>query len=383
MRRWCSIRDQYRRERQQRARSGSGAHTKRKYVYFDRLSFLAPIVDLRPTHSNITERETGSESEAIDPVGGGVELSGPSCELPRSQAQVTSPARPDPALEPGPPPETPPPGTEPQQGPSAASPPNIHDEQGNSSSPTVSLEGSPQPAVPSRRHRQRRHIPATDTTTNVDTGAQNFSNRVATDDGEEEYSRSLAHYLRSLPREVLLRVRGSIQILIDVSTHPKTPYELFEFLERWQLSSRNLMPLNPHPQVVAQSGSEDPPTRGPTPHPLPPPSQHWQHHSQMSGNNPAHQYGHLFPANVGGLSQSGWRRHGHFGGLDSRPYQPQQESHLQYSAQYPPQAHEPAHYLHHGQEYAPTQAEAQGGHAINQATQAGLPPSPPPTYYNL
>ncbi|XP_073416182.1 uncharacterized protein [Dendrobates tinctorius] len=266
MRRWRSIRDQYRRERQQRARSGSAATTKRKYIYFDRLSFPAPIMALRPTQSNLTERETGSDSEAIlDPVGGGVEVSGPSCDLPRSQAQVTSPGRPDPALEPGQPPETPPPGTEPLQGPSAAAPPDIQDEQGNSSSPTVRLEGSPQPAEPYWRGRRRRHIPATDTRTNVDTGDQNYLTRVATDDGEEEYSCRLAHYLRSLPCEVRLRVRGSIQILIDASTPPNTHYEVFEFLERWQLSPRNLMRLNPHSQVLAQSGSEDPPTRGPLP----------------------------------------------------------------------------------------------------------------------
>ncbi|XP_073420092.1 synaptotagmin-like protein 1 isoform X1 [Dendrobates tinctorius] len=48
MRRWRSIRDQYRRERQQRGRSGVAAPTKRKYIYFDRLAFLAPSMDLRP-----------------------------------------------------------------------------------------------------------------------------------------------------------------------------------------------------------------------------------------------------------------------------------------------------------------------------------------------
>ncbi|XP_069615743.1 trifunctional purine biosynthetic protein adenosine-3-like [Ranitomeya imitator] len=80
MRRWRSIRDQYRRERQQRARSGSAAPAKkRKYIYYDRLSFLDPSMDLRPTQSNLTERETGSDSEAnIDPVGEGQEVAGPS-----------------------------------------------------------------------------------------------------------------------------------------------------------------------------------------------------------------------------------------------------------------------------------------------------------------
>ncbi|CAJ0962960.1 unnamed protein product [Ranitomeya imitator] len=78
--RWRSIRDQYRRERQQRERSGAGAPPKkRKYVYFDRLTFLNPSMDLRLTQSNLTDRETGSDSElVIDPVGEGEEVAGPS-----------------------------------------------------------------------------------------------------------------------------------------------------------------------------------------------------------------------------------------------------------------------------------------------------------------
>ncbi|XP_073402585.1 alpha-2-macroglobulin-like protein 1 isoform X2 [Dendrobates tinctorius] len=48
MKRWRNIRDQYRRERQQWSRSGDAGYVKRKYVYYDCLSFLAPILDLRP-----------------------------------------------------------------------------------------------------------------------------------------------------------------------------------------------------------------------------------------------------------------------------------------------------------------------------------------------
>ncbi|XP_073398836.1 uncharacterized protein [Dendrobates tinctorius] len=77
MKRWRSIRDQYRRERQQRSRSGDAGHVKRKYIYYDRLNFLAPILALRPTQSNLTDRGTASEAEpVIDPVGD--EVAGPS-----------------------------------------------------------------------------------------------------------------------------------------------------------------------------------------------------------------------------------------------------------------------------------------------------------------
>ncbi|XP_073413733.1 uncharacterized protein [Dendrobates tinctorius] len=248
MRRWCSIRDQYRRGHQQQARSGDAGHTKIKYVYYDRLSFLAPILDLRPTQSNLTERETGSDTEPIiDPAAGGEDVADPSSPPPRSMDQVSSPDHPAPALACGPAPQTPPPGRHPQAGPSAAAPSVIQDDQGNnSSSPTAQLQGSPQPAGPSRRGIRRRQIPAQDIRTNVDTGVLNYLARVNNDNDEEAYSRSLARYLRSLPREVRLRIRGCFQILLDASTPPNTPYELFEYLERWQLSPRNVIRLRPH-----------------------------------------------------------------------------------------------------------------------------------------
>ncbi|XP_077119014.1 uncharacterized protein LOC143775064 [Ranitomeya variabilis] len=141
MRRLRSIRDQYRRERQQRARSGAFALTKRKYIYYDRLSFLDPSMDLRPTPSNLTERETGSDSEAItDPFREGEEVAGPS-----SDPSCCIPPGPSAAA-----PEAPP-----TTGPDAAPAPVSQEDTGNSSSPTVPLEASPQPAVISRRGRRR------------------------------------------------------------------------------------------------------------------------------------------------------------------------------------------------------------------------------------
>ncbi|XP_069611091.1 uncharacterized protein [Ranitomeya imitator] len=139
MRRWRSIRDQYRRERQQRARSGSAAPAKkRKYIYYDQLSFLDPSMDLRPTQSNLTERETGSDSEAlIDLVG--EEVAGPSSHPSSGIPPATSSVAPqDPATT----------GQEAAPPPTATPVPVIsQDDAGNSSSPTVPLETSPQPAV--------------------------------------------------------------------------------------------------------------------------------------------------------------------------------------------------------------------------------------------
>ncbi|XP_073439559.1 uncharacterized protein [Dendrobates tinctorius] len=209
MKRWRSIRDQYRRKRQQRSRSGDSGYVKRKYVFYDLHSFLAPILDLRPTQSNLTDQGTGSETEPIiDPVGD--EVAGPSSPPTRSMGEDESSQENPLAAQQSTPP-----------GPSAAAPSPILEEQDNlSSSPTAQMRGSPQAAVTSQRGRRRRQVAVQESRTNVDTGVLNYLSRVTTDDGEEAYSRSLTLYLCALSREVRLRIRGCFQILLDASTPP-------------------------------------------------------------------------------------------------------------------------------------------------------------------
>ncbi|XP_069597934.1 uncharacterized protein [Ranitomeya imitator] len=195
--RWRSIRDQYRRERQQREKSGAGAPPKKKkYIYFDRLTFLNPSMDLRPTQSNLTDRETGSDSEqVIDPVGDGEEVAGPSA-APSIPPGCSSSGHPAPAAAEE--------NTEaPQFSSSAAAPAPSQDDRGNSSSPTVALDRSPQAAVRPQRARRRREL--LQSRRNVDAGVMNYLARVREDDGEEGFTRSLAQYLRSIERELRLQ----------------------------------------------------------------------------------------------------------------------------------------------------------------------------------
>ncbi|XP_069599937.1 uncharacterized protein [Ranitomeya imitator] len=189
MTRWRSIRDQYRRERQQRARSGSAAPLKkRKYIYYDRLSFLDASMDLRQTQSNLTERETGSESDPIiDPVSVEEEVAGPSMaasgsiiEDPSAASSLQAAASDEDAAPP----------------PSAAHVPRPV-EHGHSSSPTGPLVSSPQAAGPLRRSRRRRELEGR--RSEVDAGVLNYLAWAATDDGEEAFARSLARYLRPFP----------------------------------------------------------------------------------------------------------------------------------------------------------------------------------------
>ncbi|XP_073417711.1 uncharacterized protein [Dendrobates tinctorius] len=208
-------------------------------------------MDLHPTESNITERETASDSEVqIDPgldVGDVGPSTAPSCG--------THPPQP----------ATSPPAASSQQ----ANP----EEQDNSSSPTLALDTSPQATTIPRRGRRRRERAATGTRRQVDRGVLDYLSSAAHDDGEEAYGRSLAQYLRAIPREFRLRARGSLQIVLDSCTQPNHPGTVFRFLERWQLSTENLVFLQGSQAVQGPASSEPlpPPRMSPSPPRMPTP----------------------------------------------------------------------------------------------------------------
>ncbi|XP_077154037.1 uncharacterized protein LOC143816928 [Ranitomeya variabilis] len=210
-------------------------------------------MDLRPTQSNLTERETGSDLEAlIDPVGEGEEVAGPSSHPSSDIPPATSSVAPqDPATT----------GQEAAPPPTAAPHPGSQDDPGNSSSPTVPLETSPQPAVISRRGRRRRELQ--ESRRNVDT-------------------EGLFKYL---------------------------------FIERWQLLAHNVLRRPLSQQVHAQQVFQAPPPHVPTPLPVPtqnPPRPAYFH---MPSYHQPSQYGHLSRPSAGGWSQPGFEQHSHVGGV--------------------------------------------------------------------
>ncbi|XP_077113857.1 uncharacterized protein LOC143769176 [Ranitomeya variabilis] len=331
-------------------------------------------MDLRPTQSNLTERETGSDSEVvIDPVGVEEKVAGPS--LASSSSILPGPstsASQDPATS----------GQDAAPTPTAAPDPVSQEDHGHSS-PTVPLVSSPQAAGPLRRGRRRREL-LQDSRRNVDAGVLNYLARAAQDDGEEAFARSLARYPRPLPREVRLRVRGCIQILIDLCTFPNDPYEVLEFIERRQLSPHNLLRLPRTQQVHGQSGFEAPPPHVPTPQPLPTqnPPRHPQYH--MPAYHQPFQNSNLSRPSAVGWSQPGFGRHGNIGGgYESRPYFQQHEGQSQIPyGQYPTGQYDQGLYLD-PPHAASTQGEGQLAQQRSPEQDPELPPSPPPTYKNL
>ncbi|XP_069600204.1 uncharacterized protein [Ranitomeya imitator] len=327
-------------------------------------------MDLRPTESNLTERETGTESEVqIDPVGDDDEQAGPSSSLSRSTQSA-------------PPPPLPPPESESQ----AAHP----DEQAISSSPTMPLAASPQASGIPRRARRRREGAGSVTRTQVDRGVLDYLSSVTRDDGEEAYGRSLAQYLRAIPREFRLRTRGAIQIVLDASTPPNNPRPVFSFLERWQLTNDNPIESHVSHQVQGESASHPPqappPTqaRMPTPPPQLAPLTNVPHQGQYMGHSAHAQYGHLNIPNVVGWPQHGYGRHGHIGGYSQfgQPYTQDNPQHLQ-NLQYQNPQLDPGRFQQNPGLSATTHADTDVGQQPRQATQSGPPPSPPPTYHHL
>ncbi|XP_077110289.1 uncharacterized protein LOC143766459 [Ranitomeya variabilis] len=170
-----------------------------------RLNFLARIIDLRPTESNIRETDTGLEAEA-----------GP------SQHEQQRPSEEDV------------PGPSEEEGREAQNPPEDdaqQEDQPRSSSPTLPLSSSPLASIP-QRMRRRREAQNLVTRREIDRCVMDYIGRTISDDGEEAFCPSLAQHLRRIPMDLRLNTKTSIMHLIHAATPPQNPRELFEIIEK-------------------------------------------------------------------------------------------------------------------------------------------------------
>ncbi|XP_073399075.1 uncharacterized protein [Dendrobates tinctorius] len=205
-RRWRSCRDQYRRERQLHQKSGAGGGKKRPYIYMSQLNFLAPVMDLRPTESNLAEGDPASEAkpgqskrEAAVTVED--DVPSPSAEekpIPVSQAQVLT----------------------------------DQEEHARSSSPTLALDISPQATAIPRRLRRRREQQSVAIRRQVDSRVLDYISRTISEDGEEAFGRSLAQHLRQIPQQLQLPTKAAILHLIHAAIPPNNPQHIFDYIVR-------------------------------------------------------------------------------------------------------------------------------------------------------
>ncbi|XP_044141563.1 uncharacterized protein LOC122931554 [Bufo gargarizans] len=183
--RWRSCRDQFRKEMRKQGLSGAGLHKKRPYLFREQLMFLRAVMDLRPTEDNLEEE--GEESAP--------QLSS-ACEEETTAGQQETVPGPTPA---------------PSEPPAASG-----------------ADSPPPPLALPIRSRRRANPPAE---SNVNVQVLDYLSRARQEDHHDMFARSLAHYMRQLPPERLLRTRTSVEIVLELANSLPDPSVMHDALE--------------------------------------------------------------------------------------------------------------------------------------------------------
>ncbi|XP_044134211.1 transcriptional regulator DEF1-like [Bufo gargarizans] len=222
--RWRSCRDQFRKEMKHRGRSRSGPPKKRPYLFREQLMFLRDVMELRPTEDNLEE-----EADESGPHQSGA------CEEDTTSAQPESGAGPS---------------TAPSRPPAAS----------GGESPTSPL------ALPSRA--RRRAMPPAES--NINLQVLDYLSRARQEDHHDMFARSLAHFMRQLPPERLLRTRTALEIVLEVANRPQEPTEMFDALESLRCHGNIFSPHHPAGSQPSQGPQQFQPQRDPYGPPIAP-----------------------------------------------------------------------------------------------------------------
>ncbi|XP_077137823.1 uncharacterized protein LOC143803958 [Ranitomeya variabilis] len=176
------------------------------YIYMSRLNFLAPVMDLRTTESNLVETEPASE---VEPANTENEEAG------TAEEDAPGPSRAERAI----------PG-------SLGQLPTEQEEPPRSSSPTLPLDTSPQATTVARNIRRRREHQSQVIRRQVDSRVMDYIQRTISDDGEEAFGRSLAQHLRQIPTQLRLPTKTAILQLLTSAIPPNNPQAIFECIQR-------------------------------------------------------------------------------------------------------------------------------------------------------
>ncbi|XP_075172078.1 uncharacterized protein LOC142243762 [Anomaloglossus baeobatrachus] len=218
-RRWRSARDQYRREYNPMPSSSSQGR-KRRYVYYEQISFLAPILEVTQTEDNLDE----SDDEPT---------AGPSATA--TSASEQEPAREDIEI-----PETQQDAaTESHEGGTESAQTNT---QGSSTQQTntpatqatqtnVLPRFAPQPlrARRIRRPEEMRSLPEI-----IDTRIIHIMNTLIPETDAERFCRSLSTSLTKIPSDRQERVRAAMLTLLSASQAEQEPVRVYEAIENWR-----------------------------------------------------------------------------------------------------------------------------------------------------
>ncbi|KAM4026889.1 uncharacterized protein ACNLHF_022769 [Anomaloglossus baeobatrachus] len=220
-RRWRSARDQYRREYNP-IPSSSSQGRKRRYVYYEQISFLAPILEVTQTEDNL------DDSDDQPTAGPSATATSASEQEPGREDSENQEIQQDAAA-----------ATESHEGGTESAQTNT---QGSSTQQTttpatqstqtnVLPRFAPQPlrARRIRRPEEMRSLPEI-----IDTRIIHIMNTLIPETDAERFCRSLSTSLTKIPSDRQERVRAAMLTLLSASQAEQEPVRVYEAIENWR-----------------------------------------------------------------------------------------------------------------------------------------------------
>ncbi|KAM4041662.1 uncharacterized protein ACNLHF_012651 [Anomaloglossus baeobatrachus] len=220
-RRWRSARDQYRREYNP-IPSSSSQGRKRRYVYYEQISFLAPILEVTQTEDNL------DDSDEQPTAGPSATATSASEQEPGREDSENQEIQQDAAA-----------ATDSHEGGTESAQTNT---QGSSTQQTttpatqstqtnVLPRFAPQPlrARRIRRPEEMRSLPEI-----IDTRIIHIMNTLIPETDAERFCRSLSTSLTKIPSDRQERVRAAMLTLLSASQAEQEPVRVYEAIENWR-----------------------------------------------------------------------------------------------------------------------------------------------------
>ncbi|XP_075177530.1 uncharacterized protein LOC142249625 [Anomaloglossus baeobatrachus] len=218
-RRWRSARDQYRREYNP-IPSSSSQGRKRRYVYYEQISFLAPILEVTQTEDNLDESddEPTAGPSATATSASEQEPAREDIEIPETQQDAANDSHEG--------------GTESAQTNTQGSSTQQTTTPATQSTQTNVLPRfAPQPlrARRIRRPEEMRSLPEI-----IDTRIIHIMNTLIPETDAERFCRSLSTSLTKIPSDRQERVRAAMLTLLSASQAEQEPVRVYEAIENWR-----------------------------------------------------------------------------------------------------------------------------------------------------
>ncbi|XP_044144964.1 xyloside xylosyltransferase 1 isoform X3 [Bufo gargarizans] len=203
--RWYSCRDQFKRELNQRHKSGDGSLAKKPYLYTEHLQFLRPVMETRPTVDNLC-----SALEADQAPSGPASPENPSAPPSTDETPPLEPVRED-----------------------------VPENR------TVPQQISTQPRSSGRRRGPPPHDSGLDTRAIVEARVMDYLNQNRGESADETMIKSLVPLLKKIPEERKARCLSAVALLMDLFAGPQEPLQTVHNLERDRDAMLNWRPYAP------------------------------------------------------------------------------------------------------------------------------------------